>query len=274
MKIGSHVSLKAPHMLYGSVLEALSYDANALMVYTGAPQNTIRIPLSKMNINEALELKNKYDLEIIVHAPYIVNMASPDGEKRKFAISFLRQELERSEAFEAKYMVVHPGSYTDSSLEEGIENIIYCLNEILNDYHGNTMIVLETMAGKRTEVGFRFEQLKQIIDGVKYNLGVCFDTCHTHDSGYDLSNFDMVIQEFDRIIGIDYLKVFHINDSKNIMGAKKDRHENIGNGHIGFDVLHKIVHDERFMNVPKILETPYIDGLPPYKEEIKRLREK
>lgn len=269
MIIGSHVGLSAPLMYYGSVKEALSYNATALMVYTGAPQNTIRRPLSDMHIDEAIELIKEKNLKVIIHAPYIINMASPEEEKRRFAISFLSEELNRANAMMASCMVVHPGNFTSGTLEEGIANIIDCLNKIGPK---PCKIALETMSGKGSEVGFNFSQIKKIMDGVNYPLYVCFDTCHTFDSGYDLiNNYEDVLKEFDSIIGLDKILVFHINDSKNTRGSKKDRHENIGKGNIGFDVLHKIVHDERFVNVPKILETPFINGEAPYKDEIELL---
>ena len=269
MIIGSHVRMNEPLMFLGSVMEALSYNANALMVYTGAPQNTIRKPLSQMKIDEALEVIKKHDLTVIVHAPYIVNMASPDITKRQFAVRFLKEELNRASKMQAKCMVVHPGNYTYGTLDEGVDNIIDCLNEI---GPMECKIALETMSGKGSEVGFMFEQIKKIMDGVNYPLYVCFDTCHTHDSGYDIrNNFDGVINHFDKIIGIDKIIVFHINDSKNPVGIKKDRHANLGDGNIGFEAIYNIVNDPRFINVPKILETPYINDQAPYKEEISRL---
>lgn len=272
MKIGSHVSLKEPDLYYGSVLEAISYNANALMVYTGAPQNTRRKPLNQLKIEEAKKLIKEYDLEVIVHAPYIINLASPDIVKRDFAVSFLKEEIIRADGLGAKYIVVHPGAYTQSDLETGINNAIDSLNKVLED-NFNVLLCIETMAGKGTEVGYRFEQIEQIISSLKNEIGVCVDTCHIHDSGYDIkNNFEAVLKEFDEIIGSNKIKVIHLNDSKNDTGAKKDRHANIGEGYIGFDVLKKIANDKRFENVAKILETPYIEGIPPYKEEIERLK--
>lgn len=277
MKLGCHVGCSGDEMVLGSVKEALSYNAKALMLYTGAPQNTIRKPMNKMMVKEAHELlakNNMSPLDIIIHAPYIVNLANLDPEKRSFAISFLSQEVKRTYEIGSKIIVLHPGCFLSNTLDGGIEFIINGINQIIeNTKETDVVIAIETMAGKGTEVGRTFEEIKKIMDGIidKSRIGVCFDTCHTHDAGYDLSNFDEVINEFNNIIGIDKIKCFHINDSKNIRGSHKDRHENIGKGNIGYDILHKIVHDERFINIPKILETPYIDGVAPYKEEIELL---
>ena len=264
-------------MLLDSVNEALSYGANCLMLYTGAPQNTIRKPLSQMKIkeaNELLEKNNMSALDIVVHAPYIVNLANPDLEKRNFAIAFLSEEIKRTYAIGSKLIVLHPGCYLKQTVEEGISLIAYGINKMIeNTKETDVIILLETMAGKGTEVGRTFEELKQIIDLVsdKTRIGVCFDTCHTNDAGYDLNHYEEVIQKFDEIIGIDMIKCFHINDSKNPLGSHKDRHANIGEGSLGLELLKKIVHDERFVNIPHILETPYIDGVAPYKEEIELL---
>lgn len=277
IKLGSHVGCSGANMLLDSVNEALRYGANCLMLYTGAPQNTIRKPLSQMKIqeaNELLEKNNMSALDIVVHAPYIVNLANPDLEKRNFAIAFLSEEIKRTYAIGSKLIVLHPGCYLKQTLEEGISLIAYGINQMIeNTKETDVIILLETMAGKGTEVGRTFEELKQIIDLVsdKSRIGVCFDTCHTNDSGYDLTHYEEVIQRFDQIIGIDMIKCFHINDSKNPLGSHKDRHANIGEGYLGLELLKKIVHDERFRNIPHILETPYIDGVAPYKEEIELL---
>ncbi len=277
IKLGSHVGCSGANMLLDSVNEALSYGANCLMLYTGAPQNTIRKPLSQMKIkeaNELLEKNNMSALDIVVHAPYIVNLANPDLEKRNFAIAFLSEEIKRTYAIGSKLIVLHPGCYLKQTVEEGISLIAYGINKMIeNTKETDVIILLETMAGKGTEVGRTFEELKQIIDLVsdKTRIGVCFDTCHTNDAGYDLTHYEEVIQKFDEIIGIDMIKCFHINDSKNPLGSHKDRHANIGEGSLGLELLKKIVHDERFVNIPHILETPYIDGVAPYKEEIELL---
>lgn len=289
MIIGSHVSMGGKDMLVGSVKEALSYNANALMIYTGAPQNTRRKPLDQMKIEEAqaLLLENNIPLEnIVVHAPYIMNLANADPEKRQFAVDFFTKEIERTHAIGAKQIVLHPGAHVKQGPEVGIAHIIEGLNKVIeNTKELDTLIALETMAGKGTEIGRNFEELKQIIEGVSDSsrISVCFDTCHTHDSGYKTKeDFDSVIEEFDRVIGKEKITVFHINDSKNDLGASKDRHENIGFGYIGYDALAHIVHHKDFTHVPKILETPYVTEhedskekkFPPYKEEIEMLKAK
>lgn len=284
MKIGSHVSNNGIKMLEGSVEEALSYGANALMVYLGAPQNTFRKPFNQMHINEALELCKKNNIDpkdIIVHAPYIVNLAQSDNQKWDYAITFLGNELMGTAMIGAKYMVLHPGAHVGMGSNYGIERIANGINCILSDtINYRSVILLETMAGKGTECGRTFEEIKAIIDRVhnKNRIGVCLDTCHINDAGYDIVNdYEGVINEFDRIIGLEYLKVIHLNDSKNPVGSHKDRHENIGFGTIGFDTLMKFVNDERFKDIPKILETPYIPytkdlSFPPYQEEIAMIK--
>ncbi len=274
MIIGSHVSFKKDTQLIGSIKEALSYGANTFMFYTGAPQNTIRYDIKEDLLIKAHEMlkENNIDINnIIVHAPYIVNMASSND----FAPTFLKQEINRVEILGMKYLVLHPGNSVKLSASEAIKNIIDNLNKV---GESSVLILLETMAGKGTEIGSKFSELKQIIDGVKYPLGVCFDTCHVNDAGYDLSNFDDVLEEFDKIIGLKYLKCIHINDSKNLIGTHKDRHENIGYGTIGFNNIINILYNEKLKDVPKILETPYIKGIkdsyPPYKFEIEMIKSK
>ncbi len=277
--IGSHVSFKKDTQLLGCVRESVSYGANAFMFYTGAPQNTMRYAISDSLTIEAYNLmkENNIKLEnVVVHAPYIVNLSNnSDMSKYEFSINFLIQELERCEQLGVMKLVLHPGSHVGLGSELGIKNTIKALNKILPTT--NVMVLIETMAGKGSEIGKSFEEVKMIIDGVldKSKIGVCLDTCHIHDAGYDVSNFDVVLDSFDSIIGLNYLKCLHINDSKNIMGASKDRHENIGHGNIGFDSMISIIYNERIKNVPKILETPYIDGVKaPYKEEIEMIKNK
>ena len=277
--IGSHVSFNKEKQLIGSLDEALSYESNTFMFYTGAPQNTRRYEINDNLTNKALEKMKDNNIDInniIVHAPYIINLANDkENDKYDFSINFLKQEIERCEELKMSYLVLHPGSHVGLGIEKGINNIIYALNEALKD-DKNVTILLETMAGKGTEVGSNFQELKAIIDGIdkKELIGVCMDTCHLNDSGYDITNFDSILDEFDRIVGLSYLKCIHINDSKNIKGAKKDRHENIGYGSLGFDTLIKIIYNPKLDNIPKILETPYINDKPPYKEEIAMIREK
>ena len=280
--IGSHVSYKNNSQLLGSVKEALCYKANTFMFYTGAPQNTNRGVIEDSLTLEAYKLmkENNIDLEkIIVHAPYIVNLANFNNFD--FSVSFLINEVERCSTLGVKYLVLHPGSAVNCSREEAINNISKGLNLILDNEYDVT-ILLETMAGKGNEIGRSFEELKSIIDKVKFKdkIGVCIDTCHLNDAGYDMSNFDSVLDLFDKTIGIEKIKCIHINDSKNNIDSHKDRHENIGFGTIGFDNLINIIYNKRLESAPKILETPYVTKddnskereYPPYKYEIEMIR--
>jgi deoxyribonuclease-4 len=251
------------------------------MIYTGAPQNTRRKKIEDLNIEAGLAHMKEHGIEeIVVHAPYIINIGNTTNPATfELGVRFLQSEIERTEAIGAKQIVLHPGAHVGAGPEKAIKKIIEGLNEVL--VPGQTaQIALETMAGKGSECGRTFEELAEIIDGVKYNdkLSICFDTCHTHDAGYDVKNrFDEVLDEFDRIIGIGRLKVLHVNDSKNEAGSHKDRHENIGFGQIGFEALDYIVHHPALSDIPKILETPYVgedkkNRKPPYKYEIAMLR--
>jgi len=270
-------------MLLAASEEAVSYGANTFMIYTGAPQNTRRKKIEDLNIEAGTKhmIENGI-VDIVVHAPYIINIGNAvKPETFELGVDFLRREIERTDALGAKQIVLHPGAHVGEGSEIGIKKIIEGLNEVLTKEQ-NVQIALETMAGKGSECGKTFEELAQIIDGVSLNekLSVCFDTCHTHDAGYDIVNdFDGVMNQFDKLIGIDRIKVFHINDSKNVTGAAKDRHENIGFGHIGFDALNYIVHHEQFKDIPKILETPYVgtdknNKRPPYQLEIEMIKTK
>jgi deoxyribonuclease IV len=260
LKIGSHVSFSKRGLL-NAAEEAISYGSTSFMVYTGAPQNTRRKPMEDLYVTEGLELMKKHGIEeIIVHAPYIINLGSYKEDTFELAVNFLREEIKRTDFMGVKNIVLHPGAYTEKDAEYGIERIAEGLNEVL-EADQSVNIALETMAGKGTEIGRTFEELAAIIDKVKYNekLKVCFDTCHTHDAGYDVvHHFDEVMEEFDRIVGLDRISVFHINDSKNFKGASKDRHAPVGTGWIGFEALSYIVHHEAAKNRPVILETPWI----------------
>ena len=282
--IGSHVSFNNNTQLLGSVKETINYGANTFMFYTGAPQNTKRSEIKDELTMEAYKLmkENNIDLsKVVVHAPYIVNLGN--SKNFDFSVSFLIQEIERCSMLGVKYLVLHPGASVGMPKQIAIKSIYDGLNLILDNNYDVT-ILLETMAGKGTEIGTSFEELKEIIDNVKFKdkIGVCLDTCHINDAGYDISNFDKVLDEFDNIIGLDKLKCIHINDSKNEKGAHKDRHENFGFGYLGFDNLINIIYNKRLENVPKILETPYVtkddeskDRLyPPYKYEIEMIRNK
>jgi deoxyribonuclease IV len=280
IKLGSHVSMSGSKMLLAASEEAVSYGANTFMIYTGAPQNTRRKKIEDLNIEAGRKhmLDNGIN-EIIVHAPYIINIGNATNPSTfELGVNFLRTEIDRTEAIGAAQIVLHPGAHVGEGTEVGIKKIIEGLNEVLTQ-HDKVQIALETMAGKGSECGKTFEELAMIIDGVTYNdkISICFDTCHTHDAGYDIvDDFDGVLNEFDKIIGIERLKVIHVNDSKNVKGAKKDRHENIGFGHIGFKALNYIVHHPQLISVPKILETPFVGEdknhlKPPYKHEINML---
>ena len=282
--IGSHVGFSANKQLLGSVEEALSYGSNTFMFYTGAPQNTKRNPIRSEYTMEAYKLMKEHNIDlskVVIHAPYIVNLGNL--ENFDFSVSFLRGELERASLLGISNIVLHPGASVSYERSDSIESIIKGLNLIL-DNDLDVTICLETMAGKGTEIGINLNELKIIIDGVKFKnkIGVCLDTCHLNDSGVDLTKFDDYINKFDTEVGLNYIKVIHINDSKNEIGSHKDRHENIGLGTIGFDTLIKIIYDERFKDIPKILETPYVTKndeskekiYHPYKYEINMIRNK
>ncbi len=281
MLIGSHVSMSGKKMLLQAAEEAASYNASTFMIYTGAPQNTRRKKIEDLNIENGKAAMKEYGLSnIVVHAPYIINIANTTKpEVFNLGVEFLQSEIERSEALGAKDIVLHPGAHVGAGEEKGIQKIIEGLNEVLTN-NNDVRIALETMAGKGSECGKTFEELAQIIDGVNHNerLSICFDTCHTNDAGYNVKeDFDGVLNEFDKIVGIDRIKVLHVNDSKNPQGARKDRHENIGFGSIGYDALHYIVNHDAFKEVPKILETPYVgddkkNKKPPYKYEIEMIK--
>lgn len=283
IKLGSHVGMAGKEMFLASAKEAASYGANVFMLYTGAPQNTRRKDVEELNIEAGWEYAHAHGIdEIVVHAPYIINLANTvKPETYELAVEFLEKEIVRTAAMGSKVLVLHPGSHVNAGTEAGTAQIIKGLNTVLNQNGDDVCIALETMAGKGSEIGRSFEELKAIYDGVekKERLRVCFDTCHVNDAGYDLVNhYEDVFAEFDRIIGLDQIAVFHVNDSMNPLGAHKDRHANIGKGTIGYEALYRVVHDERFLEVPKILETPWLceEGsakktIPPYKEEIARL---
>lgn len=281
MLLGSHVSMNGKKMLQGSAEEATKLGESTFMIYTGAPQNTRRKPLEELNIEKGHEVMRENGLSnIVVHAPYIINIANTlKPHVFELGVEFLQSEIERTQALGAKDIVLHPGSHVGEGADVGIKKIIEGLNEVLTN-DNDVRIALETMAGKGSEIGRSFEEIARIIDGVNHNerLSVCFDTCHTHDAGYNVrEDFDGVLNEFDKIIGVDRIKVVHVNDSKNDIGAHKDRHENIGFGYIGFDALNYVVHHETFKDIPKILETPFVgedkkNKRPPYKHEIEMLK--
>ncbi len=283
LKIGSHVGMKGKEMMLGSAKEACSYGANTFMVFTGAPQNTKRKPIAELNIDAAWEFMDAHGItEPVIHAPYIINLGNSfHADTYKLAVEFLAMDIERAAAMGSHILVLHPGSHVGAGADAGIRQIAQGLNEILSA-DSPCSIALETMAGKGSEIGRNFEELAAIFDQVIHNdkLRICLDTCHMHDSGYDIiHDFDGVIERLDKLIGKDKVSVIHINDSKNPCGAGKDRHANIGKGYIGPEALFAIVHHPDFADIPKILETPYCPSeanpsktVPPYKEEISMLK--
>lgn len=281
--IGSHVSFKKDDQIIGSIKEALSYGENTFMFYTGAPQNTKReqIDMELVDLGKkVMEETGINPANVVVHAPYIINLANVTN--LDFNVRFLKEEINRVEELGFTKLVLHPGSHVGVGIEQGIKNIIESLNLALTS-NQKVDICLETMAGKGSEVASHFEEIKSIIDGCHYreHLKVCLDTCHINDAGYDLNDFDEVLKQFDNIIGLDKLACVHINDSKNEINTHKDRHENIGYGTIGFENLLKVIYHPELVNVPKILETPYVDDeagharvYPPFKFEIEMIRKK
>lgn len=279
IKIGSHISNSAPHYLVGALKETLANQANAMMFYSGPPQNTKRVDVERFKIAEFNQLidQSGFDREnIILHAPYIINLANcVKPSVFELAVDFLIQEIQRAITLGVKVIVLHPGSAVEVTPLEGMNQIVKGLDMVFDRIDPQECVIaLETMAGKGREVGRTFEELAYIIQHVKKNqyLGVCLDTCHIHDAGYDLGQFDKVLDEFDQVIGLDRLKVIHVNDSKNEMGAKKDRHENIGFGKIGFDKLINVLYHPRLNHLVKILETPWVEGKSPYKLEIEMIK--
>ncbi|CAP18214.1 Endonuclease IV [Candidatus Phytoplasma mali] len=279
LKIGCFVSLKKPDMFYGAVQAAIAFQANTFMVYSGPPTNTQRVALNNFKISEALTLLKQHQInpdDLVGHAPYIINLANPNPVNRSFAIDFLTQEIIRFNEMQISQMVLHPGNALRQTKNTAIELIAQGINQIFkNTSHCRTKIALETMAGKGTEIGREFQELKAIIQLIQdqSRIKVCFDTCHVFDAGYDIkNNFLKVIELFDQIIGLKYLSCLHINDSKNCLGSKKDRHQNLGLGQIGLKALMEIIYHPLFLSLPKILETPYIDGQPIYKQEIIMIR--
>ena len=278
--IGSHVKMAGPDYYLGSVKEAISYGANTFMFYTGAPQNSRRVPTEKCHINEAVDLaiENNINMDnVICHAPYLINLGNiVNNETFELSKQMLKTELKRCCDFKSKILVLHPGSSLGEDRVLCLDQIAFAINEILEDDNSGVLIALETMAGKGNELCKNFDEMAYVLKKIvkKERIGVCLDTCHINDAGYDLSNFDSIINEFDEKIGIEKLKVIHVNDSKNPINSHKDRHENIGYGTIGFDKLLNVIYSPKLNGIPKILETPYINGLPPYKSEIEMIKSK
>ena len=276
--LGSHLPLSGEDKYLATAKLALSYKENAFMFYVGAPQNTVRTPLERMKIDEGrayLRERGFDESKIVVHAPYIVNLANDeDPDKFDHAKRFLIEEMRRTAAFGARWMVLHPGASKQRSITEATKTLLGALKEVVEQGDPSVTICLETMAGKGSEIGTDFAWLASFIASFPYpeRLGICLDTCHVHEAGYDVSDPSALLDEFDRTIGLKYLKVIHLNDSKNPRGARKDRHENSGFGAIGFDALHKFTLEPRLQDLPIILETPYVGDLPPYEKEIECLR--
>ncbi|WP_026696726.1 deoxyribonuclease IV [Alkalicoccus chagannorensis] len=283
MLLGSHVSMSGKKMLLAAAEEAASYGADTFMIYTGAPQNTRRKAIEDLNIENGTQFMEEHGLShIVVHAPYIINIANTvKPETFQLGVDFLKSEIDRTEALGSRQIVLHPGAHVGAGAEAGIDKIAEGLNQVI-DPDQDVQIALETMAGKGSECGRTFEEIAAIIDKVTHNdkLSVCFDTCHVHDAGYDIvHDLEGTLAHFDRVVGLDRIKVVHVNDSKNERGAGKDRHENIGFGHIGYEALERIIYHEAFSDLPKILETPYVgtdkkNKKPPYAREITMLKQK
>ncbi|MFA6777581.1 MAG: deoxyribonuclease IV [Bacilli bacterium] len=276
--IGSHVNFREEQLL-GCVKDIINYGGNTFMFYTGAPQNSIRRTIDDSLTIEAYHLMKEHNIlldKVVCHAPYIINLANnSDPLKYQFGQDFLRKEIDRCNLLGVKYLVLHPGSAVKCERNAALFNIIKGLNRVLTK-NDNIVILLETMAGKGTELGINIHELKTIIDNITYQdkIGVCLDTCHLNDSGVDIKTFDLYLDQFDEKIGLDKIKCIHINDSKNEVGMHKDRHANLGFGTIGFDTLIDVIYNERLEAIPKILETPYVDDKPPYKHEIKMIKNK
>ena len=269
--IGCHLSSSKGFAAMGR--QALELGANTFQFFTRNPRGGNAKAIVPSDVEAYLAFAAEHNItRILAHAPYTLNACSADEHLREFARATMADDLARMEYTPGNCYNFHPGSHVKQGVDQGIEYIVECLNEIL--FPGmKTMVLLEVMAGKGTEIGSRFEEIARIIDGVKLKeyMGVCVDTCHIHEGGYDIvNNLDGVIDEFDRIVGLDRLKAIHLNDSKNPMGAHKDRHEKIGEGHIGIDAIARIVTHPKLTSLPFYLETPNeLDG---YAKEIAMLR--
>ena len=279
--IGSHIHMKGKDQFLGSAKQANAFGENCFMVFTGTPYSSRRTALSKLKIPEAKNFMHRHQMEpVVIHAPYIINLANTKRPRTfGFGVQMLKNEIKRSEAMGAREMVWHPGAHVGAGSQKGIQSVIKGLNQVISPDQ-TCQVAIETMAGKGTEVGRTFEQIAEMIDGVQNNekLSVCLDTCHTSDAGYHIKdNFDGVLNHFDHVIGINRLKVIHLNDSKNPRGAHKDRHQDLGMGYIGWQALDRIAHHPQLTQIPKILETPSIKdvnghSVTPHPYEIKMLK--
>ena len=271
MVIGCHLSVSKGFAAMGR--QALSIGANTFQFFTRNPRGGKAKEIDKKNVEELKELMSNNNFgTILAHAPYTLNPCSKDEKTREFALQTMADDLKRMEYFPGNLYNFHPGSHVGQGIDKGIELISVQLNTVLTE-DMSTTVLLETMAGKGSEVGSRFEEIKAIIDNTRLNekLGVCLDTCHIFDAGYDIvNNLNGVLEEFDRIVGIERLKAIHLNDSMNYLGCHKDRHQKIGLGRIGIDAFERIINHPSLNKLPFFLETPNeLDG---YAEEIKTLR--
>ncbi|MBR3281284.1 MAG: deoxyribonuclease IV [Clostridia bacterium] len=276
LNIGCHLSASKGYL--NMAKETIQINGNTFQFFTRNPRGGQAKDIDEKDVEEFLKIAKENNFaKILAHAPYTINVCSDKPETRRFGIDTMKDDLRRMEYTPGNMYNFHPGSHVGQGEEIGIKLIIDALNEILEEYHDcHTTILLETMAGKGSEIGRSFEQIKQIIDGVKYNekLGVCLDTCHVYDAGYDIVNdLDGVIKKFDSIIGLDRLKAIHLNDSKNPFESHKDRHEKIGQGSIGLEALSRVTNHPKLKNLPFFLETPQ-DDLDGWASEIKMLKEK
>lgn len=271
LNIGCHLSASKGYYNMGK--EAVSIGANTFQFFTRNPRGGKAKEVDIKDVEKFLNLAKENNFcKILAHAPYTINVCSADENIRKFGIDTMKDDLKNLEFVPGNMYNFHPGSHVGQGEEVGIKLIIEALNDVLNE-NQQTTVLLETMAGKGTEVGKTFEQLKQIIDGVdlKDKLGVCLDTCHVYDAGYDIVNdLDGVLKKFDTVIGLDKLNAIHLNDDKNPFGSHKDRHEKIGEGSIGIEAFEKIINHPKLRNLPFYLETPNeLDG---YAKEIALLK--
>ena len=269
--LGSHLSVTNGYMAMAR--EATAMGANTFAFFTRNPRGGKAKEVDMKDINEFNTYRREHNFgKLVAHAPYTLNAASATEKTRDFAFTAMKEDIRKMELIPGNYYNFHPGSHVKQGAEKGIEMIAEVLNEVLFE-EMTTTVLLETMAGKGTEVGRNFEEIKAIIDKVdlKDKVGVCLDTCHISDGGYDIvGNLDEVIEEFDRIIGLDKLKALHLNDSKNPMGSHKDRHEKIGEGHLGIETFEKVVNHPYLKTLPMVLETP--NDFSGYKKEIELLR--
>ncbi len=271
LKIGCHLSVSKGYEAMGK--DALSIGANTFQFFTRNPRGSKAKEIDIEDVEKLIKImkENKFG-KLIGHAPYTLNICSAEERTREFAREVIEEDLRRMENLPGNYYNFHPGSHLGQGIETGADYIVNVLNMVLTSEQ-TTVVLLETMSGKGTEIGRTFEELKKIIDGVhlKEKIGVCLDTCHVYDSGYDIvNNLDDVLKEFDHTVGIEYLHAVHLNDSKNPFSSHKDRHENIGKGYIGLDAVEKIINHPWLYNLPFFLETP--NDLKGHSEEIEIIK--